>query len=158
MTEQATDYKPSSMLTGMFGDYIKGLYWLAYAVVCASVAGFAFWVRERLYGGRERVGQQDRERERVDIRTGRRPGDACGAWDAYRITGVIIKAAYILLLVVLLRFYWGRGMFHFRYYEYGNGSIYYPAILLLLVSIAAAGVCLIGKKVCAEQKSIADHQ
>lgn len=155
MTEQAKDYKPSSMLTGMFGDYIKGLYWLAYAIVCASVAGFAFWVRERLYGGRERVGQQDRERESVDIRTGRRPGDACGAWDAYRITGVIIKAAYILLLVVLLRFYWGRGMFHFRYYEYGNGSIYYPAILLLLVSIAAAGVCLIGKKVCAEQKLMA---
>ena len=74
MTEQAKDYKPSSMLTGMFGDYMKGLYWLAFAVVCASVAGFAFWVRERLYGGRERVGQQDRERESVDIRTRKAAG------------------------------------------------------------------------------------
>lgn len=155
MTEQATDYKPTSMLSGMFGDYVKGLYWQAFAVVCASVAGFAFWVRERLYGGRERVGQQDRERESNDVRTGRRTGDACEAWDAYRVTGVIIKTTYILLLVVLLRFYWGRGMFHFRYYEYGNGSIYYPAVLLLLVTIAAAVFCLIGKKVCAERKLMA---
>lgn len=155
MTEQATDYKPSSMLTGMFGDYIKGLYWLAFAVVCAAAAGFAFWVRERLYGGRERAGQQDRERESADVRTGGRTGDAREAWDAYRITGVIIKMAHLLLLAVLLRFYWGRGMFHFRYYEYGNGSIYYPAVLLLLVTIAAAVFCLIGKKVCAEQKLMA---
>lgn len=127
MTEQATDYKPSSMLTGMFGDYAKGLYWLAFAGVCAAAAGFAVFVRERLYG----AGKND------------------------KITSVIIKTGYLLLLVVLLRFYWGRGMFHFRYYEYGNGCIYYPAVLLLLVTIAAALFCLIGKKVCAEQKILA---
>ncbi len=128
MTEQAVDYKPTSMLTGMFGDYGKGLYWLLFAGICAAAAGFAFWARERLY-----------ETERA----------------THRITGVIIKTAYVLLLLVLLRFYWGRGMFHFRYYEYGNGSIYYPAVLLLLATIAAAALCLIGKKVRAEQKILA---
>ena len=136
MTEQAVDYKPTSMLTGMFGDYGKGLYWLSFAGVCAAAAGFAFWVRERLYG----AGKAD------GLSEGR---------DAYRITGVIIKTAYVLLLFVLLRFYWGRGMFHFRYYEYGNGSIYYPAVLLLLAAIAAAVLCLTGRKVCAEQKILA---
>lgn len=128
MTEQAVDYKPTSMLTGMFGDYGKGLYWLLFAGICAAAAGFAFWARERLY------------------ETGRA---------THRITGVIIKAAYVLFLLVLLRFYWGRGMFHFRYYQYGNGSIYYPAVLLLLATIAAAVLCLIGKKVRAEQKILA---
>lgn len=128
MTEQAVDYKPTSMLTGMFGDYGKGLYWLLFAGICAAAAGFAFWARERLY------------------ETGRA---------THRITGVIIKTAYVLLLLVLLRFYWGRGMFHFRYYQYGNGSIYYPAVLLLLATIAAAVLCLIGKKVRAEQKILA---
>lgn len=128
MTEQAVDYKPTSMLTGMFGDYGKGLYWFLFAGICAAAAGFAFWARERLY------------------ETGRA---------IHRITGVIIKTAYVLLLLVLLRFYWGRGMFHFRYYEYGNGSIYYPAVLLLLATIAAAALCLIGKKVRAEQKILA---
>lgn len=128
MTEQAVDYKPTSMLTGMFGDYGKGLYWLLFAGICAAAAGFAFWARERLY----------------------ETGTA-----THRITGVIIKTAYVLLLLVLLRFYWGRGMFHFRYYQYGNGSIYYPAVLLLLATIAAAALCLIGKKVRAEQKILA---
>lgn len=128
MTEQAVDYKPTSMLTGMLGDYIKGLFWLIFAGVCAAAAGLAFFVRERLYGAKK---------------------------GAYKTAGIIIKIAYIMLLFVLLRFYWGRGMFHFRYYEYGNGSIYYPAVLLLLVTIAAAVLCLIGKRVRAEQKILA---
>lgn len=130
MTEQATDYKPSSMISGMFTDYGKGLYWLAFAGVCAAVAAFAFYVRKKLYG-------MDEKRS------------------AYRITGVIIKAGYVLLLLILLRFYWGRGMFHFRYYQYGNGSIYYPAVLLLLATIAATVRCLFGKRVRAEQKILA---
>ena len=149
MTDQATDYKPATMLTGMFGDYGKGLYWLAFAGVCAAAAGFAFWVREWLYGAGKKAGQQD------GVRTDARIGDAGPSWNAYRITGVIIKTAYILLLLVLLRFYWGRGMFHFRYYMHGNGSIYYPAVLLLLVTIAAGFRCLIGRKVCEEQKILA---
>lgn len=128
MTEQAADYKPASMLTGMFGDYGKGMYWLAFAGVCAAAAGLAFLVRERLYGARER---------------------------AYKVSGVLIKTVYLLLLLALLRFYWGRGMFHFRYYQYGNGSIYYPAVLLLLLTIAAAVLCLIGRTVSAEQKTLA---
>lgn len=140
MTEHAADYKPSSMLTGMMGDYITGLYWLLFAGVCAAAAGFAFLVRERLYGAGKRGGQT---------------GASTDRWNAYKITGVIIKGGYILLLLVLLRFYWGRGMFHFRYYEYGNGSIYYPAVLLLVVTIAAAVFCLIGKKVRPEQKILA---
>lgn len=130
MTEQATDYKPSSMISGMFTDYGKGLYWLAFAGVCAAAAAFAFYVRKKLYGMEEKR-------------------------NAYKITGIIIKAGYVLLLLILLRFYWGRGMFHFRYYQYGNGSIYYPAVLLLLATIAAAVRCLFGKRVREEQKILA---
>lgn len=149
MTEQAVDYRPASMLTGMFSDYGKGLYWLAFAGICAAAAGFAFWVRERLYGAGKNAGQQSGGRPMAQS------GDLVKEWNAYKITGVIIKAAYVLLLLALLRFYWGRGMFHFRYYQYGNGSIYYPAVLLLLVTIAAAALCLIGKRACTEQKILA---
>lgn len=149
MTEQAKDYKPSSMLTGMFGGYIRGLYWLAFAGVCIVAAGFAFWVRERIYGAGKRSGQHGRGITDVQgdgLREGRM---------AYNITGVIVKMVYVMLLLVLLRFYWGRGMFHFRYYEHGNGCIYDPTVLLLLVTIAAAVYCLTGKKVCVEQKILA---
>lgn len=153
MTEQAADYKPTSMLSGMMGDYIKGLYWLVFAGVCAAAAGLAFFVRERLYGAGKKAGQQGGGES--EAQADGRAGSFFGEWKAYKIAGVIIKAAYILLLLVLLRFYWGRGMFHFRYYQYGNGSIYYPAVLLLLVTVAAAVHCLIGKKVRPEQKILA---
>lgn len=141
MTDQATDYKPASMVTGMVDDYGKGLYWLAFAGICAAAAGFAFWARERLYGVGENAGQQ--------------AGVFYKKEKAYKITGVIIKTGYVLLLLVLLRFYWGRGMFHFRYYQYGNGSMYYPAVLFILVTIAAAVYCLFAKRVCAGQKMLA---
>lgn len=153
MTEQAVDYKPSSMLTGMFGDYIKGLYWLAFAGVCVAAAGVAFWVRERLYGPGKNTGRQGETRS--DTRTEGQTDHLSTGMSAYKISGVMIKTAYALLLAVLLRFYWGRGMFHFRYYQYGNGSIYYPAVLLVLVTAAAAVYCLAGKKVCTEQKIMA---
>lgn len=120
MTEQATDYKPSSMLTGMFGDYLKGLYWLAFAVLCLALGIVALLVKHK-----------------------------------NKITDVIIKGIYCLLFLVLLRFYWGKGMFHFRYYEHGNGSVYYPTVLFLLVTIFTAALCLVRKKVRTEQKVLA---
>ena len=120
MTEQAADYKPTSMLAGMFGDYLQGLYWLVFAVLCMAPGAIALLVRHK-----------------------------------NKIADVIIKAIYCLLFLVLLRFYWGKGMFHFRYYEHGNGSVYYPTVLFLLVTIFTAVLCLVRKRVRAEQKILA---
>lgn len=120
MTEQAADYKPTSMLAGMFGDYLQGLYWLVFAVLCMAPGALALLVRHK-----------------------------------NKIADVIIKVIYCLLFLVLLRFYWGKGMFHFRYYEHGNGSVYYPTVLFLLVTIFTAVLCLVRKKVRAEQKILA---
>lgn len=120
MTEQAADYKPSSMLTGMFGDYLQGLYWMVFAVFCLAPGILAQMVRRK-----------------------------------NKITDAIIKVIYCLLFFVLLRFYWGKGMFHFRYYAYDYGSIYYPTVLFLLVTIFTAVLCLVRKKVRTEQKILA---
>lgn len=127
MTEKATDYKPTSMLTGMFDDYGRGLYWLAFAALCMAAAAFAAAVRRRLYG---------KDENRVN-----------------KITGVVIRACYCLLWIVLLRFYWGRGMFDFSYYRYT--SIYDPTVLLLLVTIGTAVYCLLKKEMAAEKKILA---
>ena len=120
MTEQAADYKPTSMLTGMFGDYLQGLYWLVFAVLCLAPGILALMVRHK-----------------------------------NKIADVIIKVIYCLLFLALLRFYWGKGMFHFRYYEHGNGSVYYPTVLFLLVTIFTAMFCLVRQKVRTEQKILA---
>lgn len=156
MTEQATDYKPTSMITGMFGDYGRGLYWLAFAALCMAAAWLAAAVRERLYGRNDNGGNTSSEtvlRVRETSENERQVNTNTGKWDAYKITGVIIKAGYCLLLLVLLRFYWGRGMFTFRYYDYT--SIYDPTVLLLLVTIGTAVYCLMKKEMAAEKKILA---
>lgn len=122
MTEKATDYKPASMVTGMFGDYFTGLYWLLFVGVCIVAGWLLLKIQQKLF-----------------------PENG--------IMGIFCRLVYVVALTVLLRFYWGKGMFSFRYYEYS--SIYYPTVLLLIAAIAAAVCCLFRKTVCAEQKTLA---
>lgn len=122
MTEKATDYKPTAMLTGMFGDYATGLYWMLFAGICMAGGFVLFTLQRKIFPGKK------------------------GA-------EVLCALVYAAVLLVLLRFYWGRGMFNFLYYDFG--SIYYPAVLLLLTAICAAVYCLVSKRVTTEQKILA---
>ena len=126
MTDQAADYKPASMLTGMLGDYGRGLYWLLFAVVCMAAGRFLFVAMEKADAKKKGL-----------------------SGSAVRFVCVGIYAA---LFLVLLRFYWGRGMFTFRYYEHDYRSVYYPTVLFLLVTIYVCAYCLFGKKIGREQK------
>ncbi len=122
MTEKAVDYKPVSMVTGMFGDYFIGLYWLIFTGICIAAGWLLMKVQNLLCP------------ENGIIRS-------------------LCRLVYVVILTVLLRFYWGRGMFSFRYYEYS--SMYYPTVLLLLMAIAAAVYCLLRRQVCTEKKILA---
>lgn len=124
MTEKAADYKPVSMITGMFGDYITGLYWMIFAIVCMGGGCLLFAIQRKFFSEK-------------------------------RGAVILCRIIYAAVFAVLLRFYWGQGMFHFRYYEYGNGCIYYPAVLLLLAAIIGAVYCLAVKNVGNEQKILA---
>lgn len=119
MTEKATDYKPSSMLAGMFGDYFRGAFWLAFAAACMAGGWVLFKLRSRL------------------------AGESRGA---FVVCGVLYTAA----LGVLMRFYWGRGVFDFRYYQ--DGSVYYTAVLFLVVAVLMAVFCLCRKRIGMEGK------
>ncbi len=123
MTKKAVDYKPASMITGMFGDYFVGIYWLLFAGICMAAGWLLLKVQQKLFP------------EKKGIR-------------------MLCRLVYAIILLALLRFYWGRGMFNFRYYE-PYGSIYYPTVLLLLAAIAASVYCLLRKQVCTEQKILA---
>ena len=122
MTDKAADYKPTAMVTGMFGDYMTGLFWLVFAGICMVGGWLLFMVQRRLFKDR-------------------------------RVMVVLCKVVYVAVLFVLFRFYWGRGVFDFRYYWYS--SMYYPAVLLLLVTIFAALYCLLGKSARFELKILA---
>lgn len=122
MTEKATDYKPTSMVTGMLGDYITGLYWLIFAGICMAGGWLLLRAQCRWFAGK-------------------------------RGMAVLCCGIYAAVCAVLLRFYWGQGVFTFLYYEYS--SMYYPTVLLLLVAVFVAGYCLFGKEVGKEQKIMA---
>ena len=70
-----------------------------------------------------------------------------------RGAAVLCRAAYGGIFLVLLRFYWGKGVFSFRYYEYS--SIYYPAVLLLTVFVCVAVWTVFSRKTDREQKVLA---
>ena len=122
MTDKATDYKPAAMVTGMFGDYIIGLYRLIFAGICLAGGWVLFAVQRRFFAGKHSV-------------------------------MALCKVFYIAVLLVLLRFYWGRGVFTFCYYE--DSSIYNSAVLLLVVTILVALYCLFRKSICPQLKILA---
>lgn len=66
---------------------------------------------------------------------------------------VLCKVLYVAALLVLLRFYWGRGVFTFLYYD--DSSIYNATVLLLLVVILTALYCLFRKSVVPQLKILA---
>lgn len=122
MTDKATDYKLTSMLTGMFGNYFTGLFWLVFAGICMAGGWVLFTVQRRIFADKHSM-------------------------------VVLCKIIYIVVMLVLLRFYWGRGVFSFRYYE--DSSIYYSAVLFLLVTIYVALYCLLKKGIRLELKILA---
>lgn len=126
MTDQAVDYKPTSMVKGMFNDYKRGLYWLFFAGICMTAGWFLFTVRERIAV---------------------KKNIASGNTAKFVLTGI-----YVVMFLVLLRFYWGRGMFTFQYHY---GSIYYPTVLFLLVTIYICVYSLLTKKIGREEKIFA---
>ncbi|MBR5579554.1 MAG: hypothetical protein IKW28_11270 [Lachnospiraceae bacterium] len=68
-----------------------------------------------------------------------------GRWE------VLKKASYLLGILVLLRFLWGRGMFTFRYYE-DYTSMYEWGMIALYLAWIGAGYLLISSKSSQEEK------
>ncbi len=52
---------------------------------------------------------------------------------------VIKKILYVLGIAVLFRFYYGRGMFHLNYQDYGSMFEWGMAVVILAAALAAAG-------------------
>lgn len=61
------------------------------------------------------------------------------------------KIAYMGGIVVLLRFFWGRGMFSFRYYE-DYSSMYEWGMMGLYLALFACAYLLIGKGVSVQER------
>lgn len=131
MTDKAQDYKPQSMLGGMFGDYIGGMYWLIFAVLGM---GFLYIVY---------IIVMFRNKNKDVFRK-----------DRFLLGASLFKLLCIAVCCVLIRFYWGRGMFNFQYYYYR--SIYQWAVLfLILTAFCAVSLLASGTGRSIEDKTLA---
>lgn len=107
VTETATDYKPTSMLGAMFGDYIRYSAWLGIFTVYGVLGVIAFKIADAINIKKE-------------IKN--------------KIT-IAIKILYLLGMAVVIRFCYGRGMFDFDYTDFF--SMYkWVTVYLLVVMIA----------------------
>lgn len=138
MTDQAVDYKPTSMITGMLSDYENGLYWLSFAAVCMIVLYSVYVCCYMLCKVKEKK---------------------TTAEQSVKNTEKIFVWLFCLLCVgvwcVLIRFYWGRGMFHFRYYSYDYVCMYWWAVFFLITGIAGTLWMLIRRGISAEDRTFA---
>lgn len=107
VTETATDYKPTSMLGAMFGDYIRYSAWLGIFAVYGVLGVIAFKIIDVI-------------KIKKEIKN--------------KIT-IAIKILYLLGMAVVIRFCYGRGMFDFDYTDFF--SMYkWVTVYLLAVMIA----------------------
>lgn len=137
MTDKAADYKPDAMLTGMFDDYAQGLYWCAFAAICLAVLYAAYgvycFVCKKIYAQKMYADKLGKE----------------------KVVNLLFRILCVAVWCVLVRFYWGRGMFHFRYYSYDGVSMYWWAVFLLLTGITGALWMLGSRKISKEKKILA---
>ena len=130
MTDQAADYKPTSMITGMLDDYKWGLYWIVFAVACMTALYIAYGIYRIIHR------LQTAERTK-------------------KVYTWLFRLFCIGVWCVLIRFYWGRGMFHFRYWSHDYVSMYWWAVLFLMTGIAGALWMVVSREISAEDKTLA---
>lgn len=108
MTDHATDYKPTSMITAMFEDYIRYSVWLLLFAGYMAAGLLFFNMLDRF------------------VKTTHKN----------KIT-TVFKVLYALGLVVVLRFCYGRGMFGFDYSDNFSMYKWVTVYLLIVTALCA---------------------
>lgn len=116
MTDHASDYKPVSMVTAMFEDYFRYSAWLfLFAGYLASGLLF-FWGLNRLLSARLQL-------------------DGAARTAAKKKITYAFEVLYVLGLLVVLRFCYGRGMFDFDYSDYFSMYKWVTVYLLIVMAL-----------------------
>ena len=108
MTDNATDYKPTSMVMAMFGDYIQYSVWLLLFFGYMMAGVLVIWGINKFL--------KDEIKSKV-------------------VSG--FKILYIAGLLVVLRFCYGRGMFNFDYSAYFSMYKWATVYLLIVIVLCS---------------------
>jgi hypothetical protein len=112
MTDTATDYKPSSMLGAIFGDYISYSVWLLVFAAYIAAGIIMFKILDRIIS----IGSNQN-----------------------KIT-YVFKIIYSLGFLVVLRFCYGRGMFGIDFADYFSMYKWMTVYLLLVIILCIWGI------------------
>ncbi len=128
MTEDATDYKPTSMLSGIIDPYRENLYWLVRigAIAFAGTVGFTLikWLQRCC----ARIGAGAGAAETSGVRQ-----DGGLVW---KIVWILARTGACALAVLMLAWLYYRGFCSLEFYSYG--SILRPGILFLMLTMGIA--------------------
>ncbi|MCR5510979.1 MAG: hypothetical protein K6F54_08540 [Lachnospiraceae bacterium] len=133
MTGKAVDYKPTAMITAMFEDYAYAGKWIALWVVAAVISGVLYTEHELKKNSNEPA------RKKAHMN-----GGSIGTILAGTLFGALFGA--------VIRLCYGRGMFSFRYYEYG--SMYFWAVILLFATtLISLFIVFRAKPLCSDNET-----
>ena len=114
ITSTDSTYTPMSMITGTITDYIRSFKWVAVILVVTAFGMLVF----------------------AAINKVNMPAGSPAEGKKHKAVYAAAMTVYIAVIMVMIRFFWGRGMFSFRYYE-DYTSMYEWGMIFLYLSIAA---------------------
>lgn len=116
ITSSDETYTPLAMITGTLADYARSFKWV-FVILVVCVAGMIILSVPNLMIKKSGGSTKDSETSNKN--------------KIYTVSGIVL---YLAFIAVMLRFFWGRGMFSFRYYE-DYTSMYEWGMVALYISI-----------------------
>ena len=149
MTDNATDYKPFSMLEGVYYDYVENLYWVK-RIGLIVLMGMAVFDLVAVFLWRH--SQKKANNSFGDMKTVNVSGsvsEAVAGRPVWSLAHIWYGAVAVLMLVWLYL----RGFCSLDYHNYG--PIQRPGVLFLMLTLAVAAVVILRRGSSKEEKLIA---
>lgn len=121
ITETDSTYTPLSMIIGTLNDYIRSAKWIFIILAVCAFGMVLFTLSDRLF-----------------VESSMKKSEGFLGKRTVRIICILI---YIATIMLMIRFFWGRGMFSFRYYE-DYTSMYEWGVVALYMSIVT-DICIL---------------
>ncbi len=115
ITSTDESYTPLAMITGTLNDYVRSSKWFAVIIIVLAAGVLMFKLIDKV------ILSMDKKEDNPTYNT---------------VILVSSGCFYLAIIAVMLRFFWGRGMFSFRYYE-DYTSMYEWGMVALIASLIA---------------------
>ena len=119
ITSTDETYSPIAMITGTLMDYVRSFKWI-FVIILVCFAGVI------IFGILNKALERSSDKDDTSY-------TSVGKHKMYMMGGSLV---FIAIIIVMLRFFWGRGMYSFRYYE-DYTSMYEWGMVALYMSIVA---------------------